>query len=390
MRRKVPGKALAFVGTWLLAGCLAVDPPPEGAIDGTPAAGGIALEGVTGAPIGGVTKAPIGPATVEERTLPTASEWPELTRLFERYRLREGDALEIHERDPVAAVIPEGGLAPGGVVSVKFLDQPELNMTRRIQDDGTLPLPFIGPVMVVGKEFSTLATELEGLYAPVLPAPRIVVDAPRQAFRVGVDSAPAGLPVATRPESTGWLVVVDREGTLTLPLLGRIPVRGKSVPEVEAELDAAVMRLVEGRRFDLELRRYHGPLLFVTGRVRAPGVVPLEEPLAPVDALALAGGAVEGALLREALILGHREGEITIRRVDLVGDDPLAGGSGPMQPGEMLLLPGERIDSWEALQEAMAGTGLHRLWSQGEREGMAARSRTARLRKIPEPGRAGE
>ena len=68
-------------------------------------------------------------------------------------------------------------LAPGDVVDVKFLYNPELDDTQRVRPDGKITLKLIGDVAVQGKSLSALQMELNQLYAAEVKKPSVTVTA---------------------------------------------------------------------------------------------------------------------------------------------------------------------------------------------------------------------
>jgi polysaccharide export outer membrane protein len=68
-------------------------------------------------------------------------------------------------------------LAPGDVIDVKFLYNPELNDTQRVRPDGKITLQLIGDVVAQGKDLNALQQELNQLYAAELKKPSLTLTA---------------------------------------------------------------------------------------------------------------------------------------------------------------------------------------------------------------------
>jgi polysaccharide export outer membrane protein len=68
-------------------------------------------------------------------------------------------------------------LAPGDVIDVKFLYNPELDDTQRVRPDGKISLKLIGDVAVQGKDLHALQQELNQLYTAELRKPSVTVTA---------------------------------------------------------------------------------------------------------------------------------------------------------------------------------------------------------------------
>ncbi len=71
--------------------------------------------------------------------------------------------------------LTEQTLAPGDVIDIKFLYNPELNAEQRVRPDGNITLQLVGDVKVQGKDPESLQQELNRLYAPQLRKPSVEV-----------------------------------------------------------------------------------------------------------------------------------------------------------------------------------------------------------------------
>ncbi len=107
-----------------------------------------------------------------------------------------------------------------------------------------------------------------------------------------------------REEDLGGQFLVDEDGVVTLPLLGRISVLGVSARDLRRQI-------LEG--FALELRNPSIQIVFlrrvhVLGEVNDPGLVQADLSLSLAGAVALAGGANPTGDLRKLTIL--RDGQV--------------------------------------------------------------------------------
>ncbi len=66
-------------------------------------------------------------------------------------------------------------LAPGDVVKVSFPNQPDYTQSQKIEADGNINLPIIGPVHAAGETVTSLQRKLEGRYQPELQNTQVVV-----------------------------------------------------------------------------------------------------------------------------------------------------------------------------------------------------------------------
>lgn len=123
-------------------------------------------------------------------------------------------------------------------------------------------------------------------------------------------------------------VQLDAAGTINYPLLGTIPTKGLTVPELESlittKLSGDYLRNPSVRVLIVQFRP-----IYVIGAVRSSGAFPYTEGLTVERALALAGGTTPQASTRRIYVLP--EGGAVSSRVRAKLDTPL-------RPGETVLV----------------------------------------------------
>lgn len=107
---------------------------------------------------------------------------------------------------------------------------------------------------------------------------------------------------------------VTGDGNLSLPLIGNLPVRGKTIEETQQLIRA---RLAEGYvndpRVTLEVENYRP--FFILGEVARPGQFPFSDRLTVPQAVAVAGGFTNRA--NQRVIFVTRADDPTERKVDV-------------------------------------------------------------------------
>jgi len=117
-----------------------------------------------------------------------------------------------------------------------------------------------------------------------------------------------GVQIWREPDLSGHFIV-DEEGIVTLPLLGRIQVTGISVPELRERLLAGYGEELRNPSITITpLRRIH-----VLGEVNRPGLLEVDPTITLAGAVALAGGANFEGDLRKLRIM--RDGEVLLAEV---------------------------------------------------------------------------
>jgi polysaccharide export outer membrane protein len=122
--------------------------------------------------------------------------------------------------------------------------------------------------------------------------------------------------------------VVRADGTLTLPLLGQVPMAGKRPEDAAETLEQQLTKFVIKPEVTVVIEQSRVSVA-VLGEVKAAGVVELESPATVLEALAKAGGMSEFAdedsiyVLRKA---GAQTQRVRFTYALLVGADPAAIG----------------------------------------------------------------
>ena len=145
---------------------------------------------------------------------------------------------------------------------------------------------------------------------------------------------------------------VGPDGRFTMPLLGNLPVAGKTIDETTAMLTLALRRqgIVENAFPSVTIRTY-GATVFVGGEVRLPGAVKMVSSMDPLQAVIVAGGLLDSAKSKQVVVI-HRndDGTIVQRYADLRAYAHHGVPAGPaLQPQDIVFVPRSSIaeaDLW--------------------------------------------
>ncbi len=102
-------------------------------------------------------------------------------------------------------------------------------------------------------------------------------------------------------------VAINREGIINLPLIGTIPVWGKTLSQLDKILEAAISKKFKNVRVSVSLDKLRQFSVYVSGFVRYPGPVIVNQTYTVVDALILAGGILRNGSLRD-IVLTREDG----------------------------------------------------------------------------------
>lgn len=93
-----------------------------------------------------------------------------------------------------------------------------------------------------------------------------------------------------RPEISRENIVVAPDGIISLPMVGVINVRGKTIAQISSTITSILSKSYEHPQVTVIVRQFHNNKAFVLGRVSEPGVVNFPGDGTLLEALALAGG----------------------------------------------------------------------------------------------------
>lgn len=110
-------------------------------------------------------------------------------------------------------------------------------------------------------------------------------------------------------------LVVDREGFLTIPAVGKIFVTGLTLNEAKQQIQSLFSSLYIGIETDLTLGQASSIPVYITGEVNAPGLVMVPTSATIIDALSLSGGIKKSGTLRN-IVVKDKKGKIKAK-VDL-------------------------------------------------------------------------
>ncbi|HUG36092.1 MAG TPA: polysaccharide biosynthesis/export family protein [Candidatus Limnocylindrales bacterium] len=120
-------------------------------------------------------------------------------------------------------------------------------------------------------------------------------------LRVGVYGHPelSALPYANTASGTR----VDRDGNLSLPLVGPVAVGGRTMTEAREAITAAFARYIREPKIDVSVVEYAARRFYLYGEVREPGAYVLDRPLSLYQGLALGKGFTPHAKRGQIILL---------------------------------------------------------------------------------------
>lgn len=239
-----------------------------------------------------------------------------LRRGMDVYDLQIADELEIFfhvKRQPTAR---EYTISVADKLRVDTLNETAANREVQVEvrPDGRISMPLIGPVMAAGKTADALARELEQRYAQELSQPQITVNVTEAHSPLKDFVEALGAPSKSRS-------IIDKvlpDGTISLPLLRPIQARGRTLRNLERDIDAAYAAVGLDISVSLIARNLRAGTALVLGEVGKPGRIDSDRPLTVLMTIAQAGGVtISGSLETVRVFYLGNDGMPRLRSVNL-------------------------------------------------------------------------
>ena len=280
---------------------------------------------------------------------------------FKDYLIQPGDVLDILFQIRTWAQKERFALAVDHTLSIQFVHAPELNQNQRIRPDGTISMPYIGIVKVVGMTVEELAAELKNRYGKSLRNPELYVLVPE--FRSGIKELKADL--HTAPRGLSRLTRVRPDGYVTLPMVGDTFVAGKTIPEVNLYLNEKYEEILPGLHCDLFLHEHAGSVIYLLGEVKIPGSYSIDKPISVLQALARAGSHTANAELASVMVMRKNGEELVATRINVKDglDFTTESSAFYLQPDDIVFVPKTHISRSAELAKHLADIVFFRGWN---------------------------
>ena len=177
---------------------------------------------------------------------------------------------------------------------------------------------------------SSLFDSEVGTFAPVdnIPVP--------EGYRLGVGDELRVMLIGK--EQGDFLLLIDRDGSVTLPKLGRVVLSGLSFPEAKQLIEKRVSQQLIGSEAILSMGSLRSINVFMAGEVKAPGNYSMSALSTLSQSIFIAGGITDTGSYRAVEL--KRQGK-TVRSFDLYdlllfGDN---SGDARLQSGDVVFVP---------------------------------------------------
>ena len=146
--------------------------------------------------------------------------------------------------------------------------------------------------------------------------------------------------VWNEPQLSGKVIVAS-DGTIAMPLIGRVPATGLTPDLLKADLEKRYARYVHTANVTVRVSNPASHVFYVIGEVNKPGAYHLHSGEVLSQALAEAGGFGEFADPSKIRILRHKENETVVLTVNynVVRSGGDVSADVPMEPGDTVSVP---------------------------------------------------
>jgi polysaccharide export outer membrane protein len=189
-------------------------------------------------------------------------------------------------------------LTKSDVVSIKVVNQPDMDTTTRVELDGTINFPYVGRIRAAGLSEDNLAHAIESQLASrqIVSEPHVLVEVTGFGAQVTIQGQVSAPGVYGFDRPTNLTQILARAGGLK-DVAGPVILRRngpRGMTSVRYDGRDLVTGKVDGSRILVqnndEIYVDLAPLYYVYGYVGHTGEFPLTRPLTVQEALAIAGG----------------------------------------------------------------------------------------------------
>lgn len=238
-----------------------------------------------------------------EKQLEQEAVAEEQPAVFE-YRINKEDLLEIgvwqgvgqfkKTKDKEKEPSGEYTVFKGDVLDISVWQWPDLDKVVIVRPDGKISFPLVGDVLAEGLTLTELDGVLTDKLKEFIKLPEVSVMVKEFGKRqVGFEKI----------EDLSKELIVRPDGKISLPLIGDFQAEGLTLNEVAKELTNKFSDYFDSPEVSVILKQIAGKKIIVLGEVKNPGVYKPTGPANILEAIALAGGFTEDAVLNSAILI---------------------------------------------------------------------------------------
>ena len=172
------------------------------------------------------------------------------------------------------------------------------------------------------------------------------------------------------PDDSVLRVAVSPVGRIYFPLLGDVPVVGKTLPQLQEYFTNSVAEFIKDPRLTLALLEAQSAKIGVLGDVKTPGVMVMTRPLRVLDAITLAGGILDTGSSNVSILRQYEDGRVQVLGADM--KRILNGKANPeensyLRPGDTVIVHGNLFKTITKISSMVGVTTLVTFLTRGGR-----------------------
>lgn len=164
----------------------------------------------------------------------------------------------------------------------------------------------------------------------------------------------ANQPLSSQENFAGPIYVVDSEGVIDFPVLGKLQASGKTMVQFKDELRERITYYVKNPSVSMKITNYK---VTVLGEVRNPGQYTVQGGKTTLlNALGLAGDLTTYGRRNDVLVVRNENGQITKERIDLMDSSFISSPFYYLKQGDVIYVSANETKEKEARLDPNTGT----------------------------------
>lgn len=286
---------------------------------------------------------------------PKVALMPESASVFNEYRIGSGDILDFTYMFDISPVAYQ--INPGDRVVIFFPGARGLQYEQIVRPDGCITLSGLGDINIGQKTTTEASAIIEKKTQSLLQFPEANVQIVES--RSALEDA-----VTTTARGSTRQYVVRPDGLLTLPALGGIIARGKSLETLTVEINSRYGQRWPSAKVYINLVESQGLQVYVLGEVNRPGNYKLSSMAVLPQALSLAGGMTREAA-GDFVYIARLEDEVyEISRINIAPDftDSTTKRLPLIAPNDIIYVPRSTLSQASQIMQEISSIFMFRGW----------------------------
>ena len=152
---------------------------------------------------------------------------------------------------------------------------------------------------------------------------------------------------------SGPTYIVDTNGDIDFPVIGKINTKGKTTENLKAELQEKLAQYIKNPMVNIRIANYK---IVIMGEVNKPGTYQIPDEQATVlSALGLAGDLTIYGVRKEVLLVRNIDGQITTHKIDLTDANFINSPYYYLKQNDVIVVPANKTKETSSLFGPQAG-----------------------------------